>query len=188
MNDQSSFGAIAFTRFQAMQAQHVQLKDKLDQQEQKQSESNNITSIELPAAIKNLITGSEYWIKAKSNRYKKLIREGHLGNLLELAAIAPTRENPANWFAKVCSVKAWERTLNFLKKLHDVRKKAEQIMGRIGQEVSDRMKKFVYKQIWAGKSVERHAVAAQEIGENRHKLFAWLCKREGQGRAAQNTA
>jgi hypothetical protein len=111
----TSFSAIASTRLQAMREQH----DK----EQKQSEKNDNTSIEVPAAITSLITGSEFWVLAKTNRYKKLIREGHLADLLELvelAKIAVTKKKAANWFAKVASVKAWERTLDFLKKHYAV--------------------------------------------------------------------
>src|SRR6266516_3933283 len=140
--------------------------------------TTNNTSIELPQEIKALMTGSDFWVLAKTNRYKKLIREGHLNDLLELAKMALSKNNPAHWFAKVCSVKAWERTLDFLKKLYDVRKKAERVVERIGQHNLERMRKFVYKQIWAGKSVERYAVATQEIGENRHKLFVYLCRQE----------
>ncbi len=180
MNDQFSVGAIALTRFQAMREQH--------EQTQKQPETNNNTSIEVPAAIQQLTTGSDYWVELKTKRYKKLIREGYLADLLELAALALTKNSPANWFAKVASVKAWERTVDFLKKRHAVLQKAQQVIGRIGSKMADRMQKFVYKQIWTGRSVERHAVAAQEIGENRHKLFAWLCQHEGSAAAAQNTA
>ncbi|GCE46262.1 hypothetical protein EI42_03132 [Thermosporothrix hazakensis] len=113
-------------------------------------------------------------------RYQKLIREGHLADLLELAAIAPTKEKPAHWFAKVCSVKAWERTLDFLKKHFAVLKKAEQVIERVGKEMAEQMRKFVYKQIWLRRSVERHAATAQELphnrpGQSREKLFAWLC-------------
>jgi hypothetical protein len=180
MNESSSISAISLTRFQAMREQH--------EQTQKQSEENNNTSIELPAAITNLVTGSDFWVLAKTNRYKKLVREGHLSNLLELAAIALTKKHPAHWFAKVCSVKAWERTQDFLKKLYEVRKKAERVVERIGKDMAQRMRTFIYKQIWKGKSVERHAVAAQEIGKNRHKLFAFLCKQEGQGGADKSPA
>jgi hypothetical protein len=38
---------------------------------------------------------------------------------------------------------AWERTLDFLKKLSDVRKKAERVVERIGQDMAQRMKKFI---------------------------------------------
>jgi hypothetical protein len=160
-----------------------------EQHDKKQKEikikAGSDTSIELPAAITNLITGSEFWVTAKSNRYKKLIREGHLDNLLELAKLALTKDNPAHWFAKVCSVKAWERTLDFLKKLNNVRMKAAQVAKRIGEG----MTKFVYKQIWKGKNVEHHAITAQEVRHDKPKqsiarLFAYLCKQEGQGTPA----
>ena len=175
MHTASSFGALAASRLLAMREQH----------EQKQLETNTnkgSTSIELPAAITRLITGNEFWVTAKSNRYKKLIREGHLDNLLELAKLALTKNNPANWFAKVCSVKAWERTLDFLKKLNDVRRKATQVTKRVGEG----MITFVYKQLWAGRNVERWAVAAEELrhdkpNQSRERLFAYLCILEGQG-------
>ncbi len=178
MNTSSSFGAIAFTRLQAMREQH-------NKKQKEELKKNDDTSIELPVAITNLITGNEYWVTAKRNRYKKLIREGYLDNLLELAKLALTKYNPANWFATVCSVKAWERTLDFLKKLECVRKKATRVTKRIGE----RMATFVYKQIWAGRNVERWAVAAEEVhhdkpNQSKEQLFAYLCKLEGQGLAA----
>ncbi|HEU5376134.1 MAG TPA: hypothetical protein VFV38_11885 [Ktedonobacteraceae bacterium] len=178
MDTSSSIGALALSRFQAMQEQHSQAEI------QKPTESNNITSIEVPAAIRQLNIGSDYWVALKTKRYQKLIREGHLADLLELATLALTKTKPANWFAKVCSVKAWERTLDFLKKRHAAIRRAEQVAERLGKEMVERMHLFIYKQIWAGKSVERHAVAAQELGKNRHKLFAWLCRQEGQGHTA----
>jgi len=51
------------------------------------------------------------------------------------------------------------------------------------------MATFVYKQIWAGRNVERWAVAAEEVShdkpkQSRGRLFAYLCKQEGQGKAA----
>src|SRR5438270_10278166 len=168
MNASTSFGTLAVTRLQAMREQH----DK--KQKEIEIKACGDTSIELPAAITNLITGNEFWVTAKSNRYKKLIREGHLDNLLELAKLALTKDNPAHWFAKVCSVKAWERTLDFLKKLDNVRKKAAQVTQRIGESMTS----FVYKQIWAGKNVEHHAVTAEEVRHDKPKqsiarLFAY---------------
>ena len=179
MNTSTSFGTLAGARYQAIREQHDKKLKEL------KIKAVGDTSIELPAAISNLITGSDYWITAKSNRYKKLIREGHLDNLLELAKLALTKDNPAHWFAKVCSVKAWERTLDFLKKLDNVRMKAAQVAKRIGEG----MTKFVYKQIWKGKNVERHAITAQEVRHDKPKqsiarLFAYLCKQEGQGTTA----
>jgi hypothetical protein len=183
MNASSSLGALAATRFQAMREQH----DKKQQEIKIKAEGD--TSIELPTAITNLVTGNEYWVTAKSNRYRKLIREGHLDDLLELAKLALTKDNPAHWFAKVCSVKAWERTLDFLKKLDNVRRKAAQVTKRIGESMTN----FVYKQIWAGKNVEHHAVTAQEVQHDKPnqsigRLFAYLCKQEGQGTTASNPA
>jgi hypothetical protein len=179
MNTPTSFSALAATHLQAMREQH----DK--KQKELKIKAGSDTSIELPAAITNLTTGTDYWVTAKTNRYKKLIREGHLDDLLELAKLALTKDNPAHWFAKVCSVKAWERTMDFLKKLYSVRMKAVQVAKRIGEG----MTKFVYKQIWAGKNVEHHAVTAEEVrhdkpNQSKWKLFAYLCKQEGQGVAA----
>jgi len=139
----------------------------------------NNTSIELPQEIKELITGSDYWVNAKSNRYKKLIREGHMEKLLELAKMAHSKNNPANWFAKACSKATWERTLAYFAKLKEVARKAEHVARRLGTNVN----KFIYKQIWNGVNVERWAVAAEEIrhdkpGQSREKHFAWLCLHE----------
>lgn len=139
----------------------------------------NSTSIELPQEIKELISGSDFWVKAKTNRYKKLIREGHIEKLLQLAKMARDKNNPANWFAKVCSKVAWERTLAYFAKLAEVRQKAENVAQRIGTEVN----KFIYKQIWKGVLVERWAVKAQETkhdkpNQSRVKYFAWLCTHE----------
>src|SRR5260221_13098766 len=69
----------------------------------------NNTSIELPAEIKALINGSDYWVHLKTLRYKKLIREGHLDKLLHLAREAQTKGTPANWFTAACSKKRWEK-------------------------------------------------------------------------------
>jgi len=146
----------------------------------------NNTSIEttavkqdLPQTIKQLITGNEYWVNAKSNRYRKLIREGHLEKLLELAKMAQEKENPANWFAKAASKATWARTLDYFAKLTVVAQKAETVARRIGTKVN----KFIYKQIWKGVNVERWAVTAEEVahnkpGQSREKHFAWLCLNE----------
>src|SRR5260370_15754724 len=143
------------------------------------SNTTNNTSIELPEEIKTLITGNDFWVNAKSNRYKKLIREGHLDKLLELAKMARVKNNPANWFAKACSKLAWERTLVYFAKLKEVARKAEHVARRLGTKVN----KFIYTQIWTSVNVERWAVAAEEIrhdkpGQSREKHFAWLCVNE----------
>jgi hypothetical protein len=177
----SSLHDLAAARFQAMRQQQAS-------EPKKETETKDSNSIELPEAITKLNTGSDYWVQAKANRYKKLIREGHLHDLLELATLAhhmATKADPSHWFAKVCSVKAWERTLHFLKKLYAARHKAEQVAQRIGSSVN----KFIFKQIWAQRSVERHAATAQELrhdkpNQSSAKLFAWLCQQEGRQMAA----
>ena len=170
-------GAVLKTRYASIQ-QKKQYNDDASI-EIKAGNTTNNTSIELPNEIKELITGNEYWVNAKSNRYKKLIREGHLEKLLELSRMAHSKHNPANWFAKVCSKAAWDRTLAYFAKLADVAQKAEQVVRRLGIKVNN----FIYKQIWNGANVERWAVAAEEIkhdkpGQSREKHFAWLCLHE----------
>lgn len=182
----SSLQDLAAARFHTMRQQQAS--------EPKKAEGNDNNSIELPEAIQKLITGSDFWVKAKTNRYKKLIREGHVHDLLDLAALAPhmaTKADPSHWFATVCSVKAWERTQDFLRKLRKLYSVAAQVLARLGAvaQGANRLQAFVYKQIWQGRSVERHAVAAQEIrhdkpNQSTAKLFAWLCQQEGRQAAA----
>jgi hypothetical protein len=146
----------------------------------------NNSSIELPAVIDNLIDNKMY-----RRKFNKLIRDGYLPQLTELAAMAQTKEHPSRWFAKATKTKAapgyedqptyWERSLKYLAKLKEVAKKATQVAERLGVKVNN----FIYKQIWNGVNVERWAVAAQEIrhdkpGQSREKHFAWLCLHEKQ--------
>ena len=173
-----SAGAVLSARYTSLQ-QTKQLNDDASIENIVQSNTTNNTSIELPEEIKALITGNEYWVNAKSNRYRKLIREGHLEKLLELSKMAHSKHNPANWFAKACSKAAWERTLAYFAKLAEVAHKAERVARRIGTKVN----KFIYKQIWKGVNVERWAITAEEIrhdkpGQSREKHFAWLCLNE----------
>lgn len=142
--------------------------------------TTNKASIELPAEITALITGSDFWVRAKTNRYKKLVREEHLNKLLQLAHEAQTKDRPANWFAAACSKENWEtRTLPYLAKLAEVARMAEQVARRLGTRIN----RFIYKQIWKGVNVERWAIAAEEVrhdkpGQSREKYFAWLCANE----------
>lgn len=143
-------------------------------EENKQQGAKRVSSIELPSAVVQLITGSDYWVRAKTNRYIKLLRTGEvtLKDMLMLADRAKTKRNPAGWFANVMSVARWTRTLDFLKKSTvDIAKKAQAIAERLGVKVS----KFIYKQVWHNPRVEWCAVQAEEIGKDRMKLFAWLC-------------
>src|SRR6266571_9370064 len=147
-----SAGAVLSARYASFQ-QKKQCNDDASI-ENTVGNTTNKTSIELPQEIKELITGNDFWVNAKSNRYKKLIREGHLNKLLELAKMAHSKNNPANWFAKTCSVLAWERTLAYFAKLKEVARKAEHVARRLGVQIN----KFIYKMIWRGVNVERWAV------------------------------
>ena len=138
------------------------------------------TSIELPPEITALITGSDFWVRAKTNRYKKLIREGHLDKLLHLAKQALCKDNPANWFAAACSKARWEQyTLPYFAKLKEVARKAEHVALRLRVKVN----KFIHKQIWKGVNVIRWADLAADTphdkpGQSRLKHFTWLCVNE----------
>src|SRR5437660_10161777 len=96
-----SAGAVLSARYASFQKK--QCSDDASIENTVSKAITNNTSIELPPEIKELITGNDFWVNAKSNRYKKLIREGHLDKLLELAKMAHSKNNPANWFAKACS-------------------------------------------------------------------------------------
>jgi hypothetical protein len=139
-------------------------------------------SIELPPEIESLITGSDYWKNAKRNRYKMLIRQGYLNTLLQLAKLAhkmATREHPSHWFAKFASKAQWERTLEFLAQLVDVRELAQRVAMKLKTAVTP----FIYQQVWRGVNVERWADLALEVphdkpGQSIGKYFTWLCRRE----------
>ena len=172
-----SAGAVLQTRYASVMRNRRATSASIESTE---NNVTNNTSIELPAEIKVLITGSDYWVLAKTRRYKKLIREGHLDKLFHLAREAHAKEHPANWFAAACSKARWEKyTLPYFAKLAEVARKAEQVARRLRTQVNT----FIYKQIWNGVNVERWAVAAEEVrhdkpGQSREKHFAWLCVHE----------
>lgn len=172
-----SAGAVLSARYASLHQK--QLRDDASIENTVGNTTNN-TSIELPQAIKTLITGSDFWVLAKTNRYKKLVREGYKDKLLHLAREAQTKNNPANWFAQACSKARWEKyTLPYFAKLKEVVQKAETVARRLGVKIN----KFIYKQIWKGVNVERWAVTAEEVrhdksGQSREKHFAWLCLNE----------
>lgn len=136
----------------------------------------NNTSIELPAEIASLITGSDYWKTAKQNRYKKLIRDGYMSELMQLAEIAKTKRIAANWFAKAASKANWERTLEFIAKMRKVAQDAAEVARRLG--VPSNNMKAIYKACWKhGSGVIRHAVTAAELGREPYRYFNWLAAR-----------
>lgn len=141
--------------------------------------ATNNTSIELPEEIKGLITGSDYWVKAKTNRYLMLIRQGYKELLLTLAHEAQTKHSPANWFATACSKANWQRTLDYAKKQAEVVKQAAETAKKLGTSVT----KFIYKQLWRGVNTIRWAALAAETAHDKPnqdttRHFMWLCGRD----------
>ena len=179
MNALSAGAVLQQERYASFKQKQFQLNNDASIENTASKTFTNNTSIELPQEIKALITGNDFWVNAKSNRYKKLIREGNLDKLLALANMARSKNHPANWFAKACSKAAWERTLAYFAKLKEVARKAETIARRLGTNVN----KFIYKMIWKGVNVERWADTANELkhnkpGQSRERHFAWLCLNE----------
>jgi hypothetical protein len=131
---------------------------------------NSITtnnSIELPAEIDNLIDNKMY-----RNKFKKLVREGKLNELLELAEIAATKDKPSFWFAKVTSKARIEGTLEWLRKAREVAHNAAEVVRRLVPTI--KQMKAVYKACWSSPDVIRHAITAEETGRDKFKYFCWL--------------
>lgn len=177
-----SAGAVLEARYESLKQKRLTFSHEASIENTVSKLTNN-TSIELPQEIKDLITGSGYWVQAKTNRYKMLARQGYLQHLLYLANMARTKKdirNPANWFASVCSVKKWEaQTLPFLKKAFESAKQAAYTAQKLGTEVTN----FIYKQVWRGVNTVRLACLAAETPHAKHgqstlQHFAWLCANE----------
>lgn len=183
-----SAGAIAQTRYALLAQKQNKLNDSASIEHTATKAFTNNTSIELPEEIKSLTVGIDWLVKAKTNRYKMLIRQGYLQHLLYLAHMARTKKdirNPANWFANVCSVKKWEsQTLPFLKKAFAAAKQAAYTAQKLGTDVT----RFIYKQVWRGIGTIHLACLAAEMphdkpGQSMLKHFAWLCANEYQQKA-----
>ncbi|MFC8852937.1 hypothetical protein ACFT5D_07775 [Streptomyces sp. NPDC057144] len=132
---------------------------------------NALSSIEegeIPQAIDDLIDNKNF-----RNKFKALIREGHLQDLLDLVEIAPTKDKPSRWFATVTSKKNWERTLDFLKKLREVQRVVKEVSQRLRVPAKD--VGAVFKAAWRHKQgAIRYAVTAAETG--RRHPFGLFCK------------
>jgi hypothetical protein len=127
------------------------------------------SSIELPAVIDELIDNKMY-----RNKFRSLIRRGHLQDLLELAGLAASKDKPSHWFAKVTAKRCWEQTLKFLAKAREIARMAAEVTKRI--KVPTGSLNVVYKACWRvrGQTI-RHAITAAETGRDPFKLFTWLC-------------
>ncbi|HSW99495.1 MAG TPA: hypothetical protein VLH38_00485 [Patescibacteria group bacterium] len=131
-------------------------------------------SIELPVEITSLITGPTFWQDAKTNRYRMLVRQGFLRELLELAEMAGSKKTPDHWFAAYASKANWERTLLFLEEARKVAHAAAEVIKRLG--IRPEQMKAVWKACWKLKGkVVQHAITAQETGRDQFKYFCWLC-------------
>lgn len=124
----------------------------------------------VPEEIDRLIDNKMY-----RNKFKKLIREGHLKDLLQLAEIAQTKEKPSFWFAKVCAKARWGGTLKWLAKVRDIARKAAEVAKRLSAK--PHQMKAIYKACWRRNDVVRQAVTAAETGKDKFKYFNWLCWR-----------
>lgn len=153
-------------------------------------EEKEETSIirDLPAEINKLNVGANWLRLAKANRYRMLIRQGHLRDLMDLAELAPkmaTTSTPANYFAAAAGVKRWERTLKFLAKLREVVQWAEDVAKRVGARAQDMG--AVLKAVWRHKErAVQIAVTASETAVTKRrpdgsafKLFMHLALKQG---------
>lgn len=135
--------------------------------------------VEIPEAIDALIDNKMY-----RNKFKSLIRKGHLQDLLDLAEVAEGKDNKSHWFARATRTTPvpgregkpthWERSLKFIAKLRQVRRIAEQIKNRI-KVPADSMN-AVFKAAWRHQQgALRFAVTAAEVGKiHQFGLFCTL--------------
>ena len=86
---------------------------------------------ELPDAVIALVDN-----KAYLPRHRRLQRDHGSEMLLKLVELAATKERPSRWYAKVTSVRCWERTLKMLKKLIAATKRAGLVMEKVGADAS----------------------------------------------------
>jgi len=133
------------------------------------TQTQETPALDLPEAIDALIDNKNY-----RNKFRYLIKQGYLGQLLELAAIAQEKDTPSRWFSVVTAKKNWQATLSFLSELHKVLQTAEQVLRRIKPPTGSL--KAVYKACWKLRDAAvQRAVTASEIGRDPFRLFCWLC-------------
>lgn len=150
------------------------IKEKQQFYRTNSKDTNTNNSIELPAEVLNLITNNG-WKLARTNRYKKLMRDGEISadELVEFVEMAKEKNKPDYWFAKIMSKARWERTKDFLAKLREIKRLAKEVCSRI--PVPPYATRVIYKACWKFKSsVIVKAVTAQETGRDKYKYFCWL--------------
>lgn len=152
------------------------IKTRLASIESDVSKPTSNTSIELPEEISSLIVG-EAFREARINRYKMLIRQGHLQHLMELAAYCRrVGKNPAFMFAKYASKKKWDSTIKFCEALMEAARTAAEVAKRLSVAPC----RAIYKACWRfkGAAIQKAALAEEivnENGGNKLKLFNWFC-------------
>jgi len=144
------------------------------------SEATASNSIELPAEIDDLIDNKMY-----RNKFRKLVREGHLNDLLALAEIARTKNKPSFWFSRATRTTPipgheseptfWQRSLKYLAKLREIAQQAAEIQQRLN--ATTEQVKTIYKACWRRSDAVLQAIKAEETGRERFKYFCWLCWR-----------
>jgi hypothetical protein len=127
------------------------------------------STVDIPEAIDALIDNKNY-----RNKFRFLIKQGHLNDLLELARLAREKNAPSRWFSVATAKKNWQATLEFLDELRNVEQLAAQIASRL--HVPQSSIRAVYKACWRfGEATIQKAVTAAEIGREPFRLFCWLC-------------
>ncbi|WP_239310616.1 hypothetical protein [Frankia sp. Cj3] len=155
-------------RYDALARQRNQVDNKQPASSIEETVKPSSSSIELPAVIDDLIDNKMY-----RNKFKSLIRRGHLQDLLELAELAAKKDKPSHWFSMVTAKRRWEQTLKFLAKAREIARTAAEVIKRL--PVPSDAVNVVYKACWrvSGHAV-RLAITAAETGRDPFKYFAWL--------------
>jgi hypothetical protein len=145
------------------------ISEILPQQLYRDTDTNvsSSNSIELPEVVDQLIDNKMY-----RNKFKKLVREGHLQDLLDLATVAMTKNRPSRWFATVTAKARFSGTLIWLQKCRQVTQLAREVASRLS--AGTQHMRAIYKACWRRNDVVRHAVTASEVGRDPFKLFCYL--------------
>jgi hypothetical protein len=137
------------------------------------SQTQVAPTADIPEVIDALIDNKSY-----RNKFRSLIRQGHLNDLLELARVAKEKDAPSRWFSVVTAKANWQATLKFLAELRNINQLVHQVTKRL--HVPQTSIRAIYKACWRfGESTIQHAVTAAEIGRDPFRLFCWLCYSSG---------
>ena len=151
----------------------AQLLDKQSHSIERSRVILTTNSIDIPAEIDALIDNKAFY-----NKFRKLIREGHLEKLLKLAEIAHTKEKPSRWFAMATAKRNWERTLEYLAKIRQV---VNQVMHAARKLATPAHRiKQLFKAAWQLRGHFQRLVGLASEGRNPERYFWWLYGRRQQ--------